>query len=105
MNKAQAVNDYTECLYARIQSTQYSTEDDMDFHATSLDINSLRAITKIQEKSHFPNLDLSISPEYLPTGLIHLTINYIQSKSTTPENQVLGHFTRRNLKILSTWYE
>ena len=32
-------------------------------------------------------------------------MNSIQYKATTPEDQDLGRFTRRNLKRLSTWDE
>ena len=38
MDKEQAVKDYYEGLHERIQFTLYYTEDDMDFHVTSLDI-------------------------------------------------------------------
>ena len=77
----------------------------MYVHVTSLDITSLRSISCIQSKSHFPNLDLYFYPEDLTTELTHLTINAIQSKATTTEDQDVGHFTRRNLKRLSTWDE
>ena len=77
----------------------------MDVHVTSLDITSLRAISIIQEEIHFPNLDLYFSPEDFTTELIHLIGNVIQSKATTPKEQALGHFTRRNMKRLYTWYE
>ena len=54
----QAVHDYFEGLYASIQSTIFTTEDDIDVHVTYLYITSLRAISNIQSKSHFPNLYL-----------------------------------------------
>ena len=44
MEKLQAVNDYSEGLFAIIQSTIFPTEEDMDVHVTSIGITSLRAI-------------------------------------------------------------
>ena len=41
--------------------------------------------------------------EHLPHDLVTATLNAIQSKSTTPAEQALGHFTRRKLKGLDTW--
>ena len=41
----------------------------------------------------------------MPTKLIHISINDIQYKTTTPEEQDIGHFTRRNMKIPSMWDE
>ena len=35
--------------------------------------------------------------------LIECLIHAIQSKDTTPEEQALGFFTRKKLKMLSTW--
>ena len=62
-------------------------------------------IYHIVSNIHFTNLGLSFPPEYFPTELIHLTINAIQSKATTPEEKYLRHFTGINLKRLTTWYE
>ena len=50
-------------------------------------------------------MDISISPEYFHTESIHLTMNDIQSKADNSEDKYIGHFTRNNLKILSTWDE
>ena len=77
----------------------------MDVHVPFIDITSLRSISCIREKSHFPNLDISFSTEYFPTELIHLAINSIQFKVTTPKKQALGCFTKRNLNRLYTWVE
>ena len=57
----------------------------MDVYYLSIDITSLRDISRILSKSHFPNMDLSFYPEDLPTGFIHLTINAIKSKVNTSE--------------------
>ena len=58
--------------------------NNMYVHVPSLDINSLRAIYRIQAKSHFPKLDISFSPEDLPIELVHLTVNDIKSKAKNP---------------------
>ena len=105
VEKLKDLHDYFEGLHASIQSTICPTEYGMDVNVNSLDINSLRAISRILANNQFPNLDISFSPGYFPTELIHFTTNYIQSKSTTLEDQSLGHFTRRKLKRLYTWYE
>ena len=105
MEKLQAVNDYSEVLYPSIQSTLCPTEDYMDFHVPYIYITSLRAISHIQSKSHFPNLYIYFSPKYFPVGFIHLTISVIQSRATTPEEQAIGHLNRRNMNRLSMWYE
>ena len=55
----------------------------MDVHVLSLDINSLRYISCIREKIHFPNLDVSFYHEYFTTELIHLAINDTQYKVNT----------------------
>ena len=105
MEKVQDVHDYSEGLHASIQYTLCPTEDYMDVNVPSLDITPPIAIPRIQSKSHFPNLDIYFSPEEFPTEFISITINDIQSKVTTPEEQSLVHFNRINLKILYTWYE
>ena len=105
MEKVQDVHDYSEGLHASIQYTLCPTEDYMDVNVPSLDITPPIAIPRIQSKSHFPNLDIYFSPEEFPTEFISITINDIQSKATTTEDQSLGHFTRRKMKRISTWDE
>ena len=105
MYKVQSIHDYSEGLHSRIQSTLFPTEYDMDVHVPSLYITSLGSISLIREKSHFPSLDLSFSPEYFPNALIRIIINSIQSKATNTEEQAIGSFSRRNLERLSTWDE
>ena len=95
MDRIQAVQDYSEGLNARIQYDLCSTKDDMYVYVTYLDITSLRAISHIPEKSHFPNLGISLSHEDFTTGLVHITINAIQYKVTTPEEQDLVNFTKK----------
>ena len=103
--KIQSVHDCSEGIYANIQSTVCPTEDDMDVHVTYLYITSLRAICNTQSKSHFPNLYLYLYPKELPAEFVHLTINSIQSKATTPEEQAICNFNILNLKRISTWDE
>ena len=69
------------------------------FNIPTIDIYSLRAITKLR------HLDIAFEEEELSTEKIELYINDIQSKATTPEEQALGHFTRRKLKTMETWPE
>ena len=85
VEKVQAVHDYSEGLHTRIHSTIFPKEYYMDVHVPSICITSIIAISHIRAKIHFPNLYLYFSPEYFPAALIHLTINYIQPKATTPE--------------------
>ena len=88
-----------------IQSNLCPAEYYMDVYFPSLDITSLRYIYRIRANIHCPNLDISFSPEYVPNELICLTINSIQSKATTTEEQAIGHFSKINLKRLTTWDE
>ena len=83
MEKVQAIYNYFEGLHASIQSTLLHTKYHMVLHVPSLDITSLRAISHIRAKSHFTNLGISFSPEYLPTKLFLLDINAIQSNAPT----------------------
>ena len=105
VEKVQAVHDYSGGLHTRIQSIIFPKEYYMDVHVPSICITSLIAISHIRAKRHFPNLYLSFSPEYFPTELIHLTINSIQSKATTTEDQDIGHFARINMNTPTTWDE
>ena len=93
MDKVKSVNDHYEGLHTSIQYAICLTEDDMDVNIPSLDITSLRSISLTRAKGHFPNLDISFSPQYLPTELIDFTINSIQFRATNPKEQDLGCFT------------
>jgi hypothetical protein len=86
-------------LHAKIQSQLAPTEDNMDTTVPSIDIHSLRAITKLR------NPDLSFEENDITNEMISLFLNAIQSKATTPQEQALGHFTRRKLKQMPTWSE
>ena len=105
MNKVQTVHDYYEILHAGIQFTIFPTEDDMDAHFPSIDINQLRYIYQIWSKRHFTKLDISFSSEDLPTELIRLTITANKYNGYNPEEQALVNFTRINLKRHSLWDE
>ena len=83
-------------------------EDDMEVSIPSLDIHSLRAITKIRYPEIFEeykNNEEAFDQNDITAEYIELMINAIQSKSTTPEEQALGFFTRKKLKKLNTWNE
>ena len=95
VEKVQDVHDYSEGLHASIQFTICPTEDDMDVHVLYLYVTLLRDISCSQENTHLPNLDISLSPEYLHNKLIHLTINTTKPKVTTPKEQALGCLTRK----------
>ena len=71
----------------------------MDSSVPTIDIYSLRAITKLRHP------DISFEEEDISTAEIEVLINAIQSKATTPAEQALGHFTRRKLKTMDTWKE
>ena len=101
MDKVQPVHDYYEGLYTRVNYNLCTTEYDMNLHVPYIYITSLRDISRIQANIHLPSLDIYFSPEYLPTELIRLTINSIQSKANTTEEQSIGYFTRINLERLS----
>ena len=84
-------------LDSLIQKKLAPTADDMISSVPTLDIHSLRAITKLQYPA------ISFEEEDFSTEEVELFINAIQSKATTPEEQALGHFTRRKLKTIKTW--
>ena len=88
---------HLDSLHILIQMNLAPTADNMDSSVPTIDIYSLRAITKLQ------HLDISFEEEDFSTEEIEIFINVIQSKATTPEEQALGHFTRRKLKTLDTW--
>ena len=65
----------------------------------SISIADLRSIASVR----YPDLDFS--EDSIPTEVVELAINAIRSDATTPEEQALGHFTRRKLRKLDTWDE
>ena len=44
-----------------------------------------------------------MSEEEIPTGMIKLCINTLNSDVVTPEEEALGYFTRKKLKNLKNW--
>lgn len=91
----------SDSLHAQIQALLAPTEDVMQISVPTLSIHALRAITKL----HCSDQSLSFDEADVSTETIELMINAVRSKATTPEEQALGHFTRRKLKKLSTWAE
>jgi hypothetical protein len=95
-------------IRANITKQLAPIEDDMEISTPSLDIHSLRSITRIRHPEIFDNFSLdedAFEQNDITTECIELMINAIQSKSTTPEEQALGFFTRKKLKKLNTWKE
>ena len=97
-NRKQAYQ-HLDSLHALIQRKLAPAADDMDSSVPTIDIYSLRAITKLRHP------DISFEEEDFSTEEIEIYINAIQSKATTPKEQALGHFTRRKLKTMDTWPE
>ena len=86
-------------LHADIRRKLAPTEDDMNMVVPTIDIASLRAIARLHRKG---NQKLPLDEDELPTEMIEMMINAINSKATTTEEQALGHFTRKKLQKLST---
>ena len=95
--KAIAENQNQEYFRIQVQKQLAPTED------PTLNIQSLRAITKSHKAE---NESLPFDSSTLPNDIILTVINAINSKKATPpEEQAIGHFTRRKLKKLSTWHK
>ena len=84
-------------LHANIQSYLAPDEDDMDASVPTLDLHSLRCISRLR------NPELSFEEDDISSEMIELAINAIRSSATTPEEQALGFFTRKKLKQMDTW--
>ena len=69
-------------------------------HIPSISIDDLCHITALRydDISYDDLTDLSLAE-------IQVAINAIKSSATTPEEQALGHFTRRKLKTLPNWQD
>ena len=83
MNWAANCTAYLNSLQAQIQTHLCQTEDDMEILVPTLDVQSLRAISKLCH----PNL--SFDTELLPSDLLKFTIDAIRSSATTSEEQAL----------------
>ena len=76
-------------------------EDNFKEHEHTLSIDKIQAIDAIKPSHRHSQLDMS--PEAIPTEMIQLCINTLQSHAVTPKEEVLGYFTRKKLQQLSTW--
>ena len=88
---------HLQSLQAQIQTHLCHNEDDMETVVPTLDIQSLRAISKLCH----PNS--SFDADSLPSDLLKFTIHPIRSSATTSEEQALGFFTGQKLKKFTTW--
>ena len=79
---------------------QYApAEMDYEEHVLSLSTANIQANASLYHK------DVDRSEEEIPTKMIQICINTLNSDHITPEEQALGHFNRNKLKKLSTWNE
>ena len=65
-------------------------------HVMSLSVKIICDIASLKT-----NVD--ISDTAIPSEMIRIVINILQSDSVTPEEQALRHFTCQKLRILTTW--
>ena len=75
------------------------TEADSEEHVPTLSVEDIRAIASIR----FTDRDMS--EDAIPSEMIKVCINTLNSDFMTPEEQALGYFTRKKLQRLSTWDE
>lgn len=101
--KSYTAKQYNQALIdLELEAPSYNTPSpDVDLdedHIPSISIDDLRHITAIL------NDDISYDDLLsIPISELEIAINAIKSTKTTPEEQALGHFTRRKLKILPNW--
>jgi hypothetical protein len=72
---------------------------DNDDRGPVINFVGLRAIAALRHP------DVDFSDEFVPTPELNVLLNAITSTAVLPEEQSLGHLTRRKLKKLSTWPE
>jgi len=74
--------------------------DELDYeeHVMKLDFEAIRAITEL-------NSGLDCSEDEVPSEMLRMVVNTLNSSMMTPEEEALGHFTRKRLQKLSTWDE
>lgn len=72
----------------------------MDYveHVMTLTVETIQSVVSLRS-----NID--IFTQDVPIEMIQIVINTLQSDPITPKEAVIGHFTRRKLKKLSTWNE
>ena len=81
--------------------TTPSPDVDLDEdHIPSLSLDDIRHITALLYDDITYD-DLAT----IPSETLELAVNAIRSTKTTPEEQALGHFTRRKLKTVLNWKE
>ena len=71
---------------------------DYEEHVMKLDFEAIRAITEL-------NSGLDCSENEVPSEMLRMVLNTLNSSMMTPEEEALGHFTRKRLQKLSTWDE
>ena len=75
------------------------TEADSEEHVLTLSVEDIRAIASIR----FTDRDMS--EDAIPSEMIKVCINTLNSDFMTPEEHSLGYFTSKKLKRLLTWDE
>ena len=73
------------------------TEADSDEHIPSLSVKDIREIASIQYT------DLGISEDAIPSEMVGVCINTLNSDHITPEEQSLRYFPHKKLKTFSIW--
>ena len=68
------------------------TEADSEEHVPTLSVEDIRAIASIR----FTDRDMS--EDAIPSEMIKVCINTLNSDFMTPEEQSLGYFTRKKLR-------
>ena len=68
------------------------TEADSDKHVPSLSVNDIRAISSVR----FTDMDMT--EDAIPSEMIKVYINTLDSDHMTPEEQSLGYLTPKKLK-------
>ena len=72
------------------------TDNDYDEHVVKMDIEMIRDIAAL-------NTGMDCSEDRVSNEMIRMSINTLSSDAITPEEAALGTFTRKRLKLLSTW--
>ena len=74
--------------------------DELDYkeHVMKLDFEAIRAITELYS-------GLDCSENKVPSEMLRMVVNTLNSNMMTPKVEALGHFTRKRLQKLSTWDE
>ena len=84
----------TSCIISKLAPNELDYEE----HVMKLDVETIRAITKL-------NYGLDCSKEEVPSKMLRMVINTLNSNMMTPVKEALGYFTCKRLQKLSTWDE